>query len=436
MPENSKPDLGSLRIDRSRGERPGRRKRRLLAVTVLAVAAAAGAIVWLRVPAAVTAMLSGAREVEVVRPVRGEPFRERVALTAGGYVVPRRRVEVSSKVSGRVVELLVDRGDHVRAGQVLARLDDREIRAQLDQARAAARAAAARLEEALAGSRPQEVDRARAASEQAEATLRTAGAGLRRAQELHKKGVLSAQAQAEIARRDYELVRLGPRREQIELARARLAESEAAVRWLESQLENTVIRAPVSGTVLERLIELGEMVTTGFVSGRGAKAALVSIADLDHLEVELEISEAEISRVRSGQRCRVSPDAYPERNYDARVREIAPEANRQKATIQVKVAVERPDGYLRPETNAKVQFLEDADGAGHSPDGFLIPKAAVHEGPAVYLAAGGRAARRTIVVGRQVGDRVEVLSGLTGDEQVIVRGLEGIGDGMRVRVKP
>jgi len=450
MAENLKRDLGSLRIDRSRRVGPERRKRGLLlGVLFLALLAAAAAFVWLRVPAALVEVLAGAREVEVVRAVRSEPSMERVVLTAGGYVVPRRRVEVSSKISGRVVELPVERGDYVRAGQVLARLDDREIRAQLDQARAAAQAAAARLDEVLAGSRPEEIERARAAVQQAEATLSTAGANLRRAQELHKKGVLSAQAlddaqnaydvaaaQAEIARRDYELVRLGPRREQVELARAHLAESRAAVRWLESQLENTVIRAPVSGTILERLIELGEMVTTGFVSGRGAKAALVSIADLDDLEVELEISEAEISRVRPGQRCRVSPDAYPEQKYDARVREIAPEANRQKATIQVKVSVERPDRYLRPETNAKVQFLEDADGAAVSSGSVLVPKAAVLEGPAVYLAAGGRAARRKVVVGRETRDQVEVISGLNEGEQVIVRGLEGLAEGMRIRIRP
>jgi hypothetical protein len=119
---------------------------------------------------------------------------------------------------------------------------------------------------------------------------------------------------------------------------------------------------------LERLIEQGEMVTTGYVSGRGAKSAFCSIANLKDLEVELDINESDIPRVRLGQECVVSPDSYPDRKYKARVREIAPEANRQKATIQVKVAIETPDEYLRPETNAKVNFLEEEGICGGSGD--------------------------------------------------------------------
>jgi HlyD family secretion protein len=178
------------------------------------------------------------------------------------------------------------------------------------------------------------------------------------------------------------------------------------------------------------------MVTTGFVSVRGAKAALVSIADLNDLEVELDVSEADISRVKPGQRCRVSPDAYPDHKYDARVREIAPEANRQKATIQVKVSISKPDQYLRPETNAKVQFLEDARDAGPSSGGgIFLPKAVLVEGPAVFLVKNGRAVKQRITVGRVIGSQVEVISGLSGGEQVIVRGLDGLVDEARVRAR-
>jgi HlyD family secretion protein len=335
---------------------------------------------------------------------------------------------------------------------VLAYLDDREIRAQLEQARATRLAAGARLKEALTGSRPQEIQRATAALEEAEATAKTTSYSLDRARRLHSGGVLAQQeldnaqnahdvavAQAKVAKENLELARIGPRQEQIDLARAQLAESDAAVRWLEAQLENTVIRAPVDGTVLERLIEQGEMVTTGYVSGRGAKSAFCSIANLKDLEVELDINESDIPRVRVGQDCVVSPDSYPDRKYKARVREIAPEANRQKATIQVKVAIEAPDDYLRPETNAKVNFLEEKkDTAGARESRILIPKTAIMSngsGSDVFLLKDGRAVRQSLETGRELWGQVEVRSGLSGGEQLIIRGLEGLKDGDRVAIR-
>jgi HlyD family secretion protein len=389
------------------------------------------------------------QEVETTMVVRQASSADHVILTAGGYIVPRRRVEVSSKVSGRVEELLVDKGMTVREGQVLARLDDRELRAQLAQARASRDAAEARLNEATTGSRPQEIQRAQAAVDQAEANVRTARLNLDRAQQLSKSGVFARQAlddaqnaydvavaQAKVARENFELARLGPRQEQIDLARAQLAEAEASIGWLETQIENTIIRAPVPGTILERLIEKGEMVTTGFVSGRGAKAALVSIANLQELEVELDINEADIPRVRLGQACTVSPDSYSDRKYKARVREIAPEANRQKATIQVKVAISDPDEYLRPETNAKVNFLEEARESSTPRDSrILVPKSAVLPGPAVFLMKEGKAVKQSIRTGKELWGQVEVASGLSGGEQLIIRGLEGLSEGQRIGLK-
>jgi HlyD family secretion protein len=373
-----------------------------------------------------------------------------VVLTAGGYIIPRHRVEVSSKVSGRVERIHVEKGDSIKPGQVIARLDDREVRAQLEQARATRQAAAARLQEYLAGSRPQEIERARATLEQDEADLRTAQINLERTKTLHRSGVMSKQllddaqnrydvaaARVKVSRENYELERLGPRKEQIELARAQLAEAEASILYWETQLENTLIRAPIGGTILERLIEKGEMVTTGFVSGRGAKSALVSIADLSDLEVELDINEADIPRVRLDQECSVSPDSYPDRKYKGRVREIAPEANRQKATIQVKVSILEPDQYLRPETNAKVNFLEAAEPSA-AESRILVPKSAVAnvDGAAcVYLFKDGRAVRHSVKTGKEYWGQLEVVTGLVGGEQIIVRGSEGISDGEKVSLK-
>jgi RND family efflux transporter MFP subunit len=450
MPEKMNQDLQSLRIDRGRKSGAGRsRKRMILAVAVLGFLAVIALVAFRPDLVRMPGFGEEPPVVELAVAERTALSSTDAVLTASGYIVPRRRVEVSSKTSGRVEELLVDRGDIVKAGQVLARLDDKEILAQLKQARAARQAAAARLDEAVAGSRPQEIERAQAALDEAQANLRTAQINLDRALRLQERGVLAKQAldearnafdvagaQVGVAKKNFELTQLGPRAEQVQLARAQLAEADASIVFLETQLENTIIRAPVAGTVLERLIEKGEMVTTGYVSGRGAKSALVSIADLKELEVELDINEADIPRVRLGQECSVSPESYPDRRYRAKVREIAPEANRQKATIQVKVAIGDPDMYLRPETNAKVNFLETAN---PQPAGrgirVTVPKAAIAPGPSLFLFKNGKAVRTAITLGAERNGRVEVLSGLSGGEQVIVGKLDGIADNMSVTAR-
>ncbi len=448
MSDKLSQDLKSLRIDRHRktGDRGGRRWV-IIALMVMVAALIAAAVVFWPAGAGLANLGAKVREVEVTMAVPQARSSGKIVLTAGGYIIPRRRVDVSSKVSGRVEELRVDKGDYVTAGQMLARLDSRELQAQLAQVRAAKAAAEARLKEALAGSRPQEVQRAKAALDQAEANVRTTKLNLDRALQLSKAGVFSKQildeaqnahdvavAQAGVARENYELARIGPRQEQIELLRAQVAEAEAMIQFLEAQIENTVIRAPISGTVLERLIERGEMVTTGFVSTRGAKSALVAIANLRELEVELDINESDIPKIHLEQECAVSPDSYPDRKYKGRVREIAPEANRQKATIQVKVAISDPDQYLRPETNAKVNFLEDMEGASDE-SRILLPRAAVVSGPAVFLLKDGRAVKQSVRTGKELWGQVEIADGLDGGEQVIVRGLEGLQDGDRVATK-
>jgi HlyD family secretion protein len=450
MPEKLNQDLQSLRIDRGKKGTAGWGRRwGWVAILVLLVLIAVVVVVFVPDRIGLSGLGVKPHEVQVEAAERSAANATDVALTASGYVIPRRRVEVSSKTSGRVEVLLVDRGDIVKVGQVLARLDDNEIQAQLKQARAARQAAAARLEESVAGSRPQEVERAKAALEEAEANLQTSQINLERVTRLQEKGVLAKQAldearntydvaaaQVKVAKKNYELIQLGPRAEQIQLARAQLAETEASITWWETQLENTIIRAPVAGTVLERLIEKGEMVTTGFVSGRGAKSALVSIADLKDLEVELDINESDIPRVHVGQQCSVSPESYPDKKYPAGVREIAPEANRQKATIQVKVAIKEPDEFLRPETNAKVNFLEDRkESQANLPVRILVPKTAILPGPALFLVKEGKAEKTAVTLGAERGGRVEVLSGLSGGEAVIVAGLDGLASGLRVSIK-
>jgi multidrug resistance efflux pump len=256
-----------------------------------------------------------AATVEIVRP-RLEALSQSSVLVATGYVVAHHKIQVGSKVTGRVVWIGVEKGDRVRRDQVVVRLEDREYRAQFEQARAAHEAAQARLAELERGSRPEEIERARAEVERAEAQLRTDEAQFRRVEGLVREGVMPTQAldeargrydssRANLAAltRTYELIRQGPRREQIDNARSEVARAKAAMDYAETILDATEIRTPIHGTILERNVEQGEMVTTSFVGDRGAKSFVVTLADLNDLQVELDINQNDFSRIRPEQPC-------------------------------------------------------------------------------------------------------------------------------------
>ncbi|GAB4114781.1 MAG: efflux RND transporter periplasmic adaptor subunit [Acidobacteriota bacterium] len=296
------------------------------------------------------------------------PGRE--VLIASGYVVAHHKHELGSKVMGRVEWIGVEKGDFVRKGQLLVKLEDREYRAQLEQARASLKLAEERLAELEAGSRPEEIRRAEAELKRAEAERHDAKLELERLRGLLKVGVVSqqqvdtAQARFDIADaavrsalHSLELLRLGPREEQIRQARAEVERARAAVQYAETMLDATEIRAPITGTVLRRIAEVGEMITTSFAGEGGAKSAVVALADLQDLQVELDIAQTDFNRISPDHECRMTPEAYPDREYKCVIDEISPEANRQKASIQVKVKILEPDSYLRPEMSARVTFL-------------------------------------------------------------------------------
>ncbi len=363
-------DLQALRIDKK--PRPGRPRRRagrwIAAIFVLLAAACAGYFL-LRPgttgPATAPAQAAAPAPAPTAGP--GEPAP---VLTAGGYIIARRQVEVASKITGRVMAIGVDEGDFVRQGDVIATLDDSELQAQRHEAEGNLAAARARLAELEAGSRPQEIQRAKALAESARADKANADINLRRSETLVRDGVLQQQAlddararadMAEAALRaaeeNYALVLAGPRPEEVEQARAQVRQAEAALGYAQAMLENTVIRAPITGTILNRFVDPGEMVTTGFTSERGARQALVNMANLRDLQVELDIAEADIAKVERDQPAAIRPDAYPDRTYRGRVEFISSVGDRQKATVKVKVAVLEPDDRLRPEMGAKVTFF-------------------------------------------------------------------------------
>jgi HlyD family secretion protein len=446
--ENLSNELNKLKIDKSKRVQPAARRSVTLAVLVVILV---GGVVTARV---LSRRPTAAATVEVVRP-REERSSQSAVLMATGYVIAHHKVQVGSKIAGRVSWIGVEKGDRVKRDQVVVRLEDREYRAQYDQAKSAYDGAQARLQELERGSRPEEIDRAKADVERAQADVQTADAQLKRTQGLVREGVAPAQslddakgrsdsARANVAAltKTYELIRLGPRQEQIDTARSEAAGAKAAMEYAKTILDATEIRVPGNGTILERNVEQGEMVTTSFVGDRGAKSFVVTLADLDDLQVELDINQNDFNRISAEQACTVVTDAYPDRVYNCRVDEISPEANRQKATIQVKVKVAEPDEYIRPDMNARVTFLEPAAASKASRQDeslYVIPKRAVlqrESGKTVYVVVDEKVQAKPIVIQKEVGGDVFVSAGLVGNEVIIVsEQLSQLKIGDRVQVR-
>jgi HlyD family secretion protein len=426
-------ELKQLRIDRSR-KNPNNSKgtvRWIVAGVALLLLVGGANVIYSRLYAAV--------EVETLRVQASNPAgdgaAETVILNATGYIVAAHKIQVASKVLGRVAWIGVDKGDRVKEGQVIVRLEDDEYRAQLQQAKGQLAALEARLAEALNGSRPEEIARAKADWAQGQADVANAHVTLERTRKLVKEGVLAQQAlddalaryDAAVARersleRTYELVRLGPRKEVIDQLRGQVEQARGAVAFAETQLANTVIRAPVTGTILERAVEKGEFVTTSFVGDRGAKGYVVSLADLKDLRVELDINQNDFAKLNPRQRGIITVDAFPDR--------------RSKATVQVKVRVLRPDEFLRPEMNASVAFLAEGSkqAAVSSRPVVLVPGGAVRDG-GVFVALNGRAVRRAVKVSGSTPQGLRVEEGLIGGEEVIVNPPAGLKDGDKVKKK-
>ena len=426
-------ELSKLKIDKSK--RPGfRREGRRAGLWIIVI----GLLIGGGLGARTYWNTSKPAVVETIRP-RAEAAADSATLVATGYVVAHHKIQVGSKIMGRVAWIGVEKGDRVQTDQVIVRLEDREYRAQYEQARAAHDAAQARLTELERGSRPEEIERAKADVQRAEAQLRTDEATFRRVQNLLREGVASAQSLDEAKGRyetsratldsltkSYELIRQGARSEQIDNARSEASRAKAAADYAKTILDATEIRTPTAGTILERNVEQGEMVTTSFVGDRGAKSFVATLADLNDLQVELDITQNDFNRVHSDQRCTVVTDAYPDRPYECRVYEIAPEANRQKATIQVKVKFLQPDAYVKPEMNARVMFLSDeaTNAKAKTKDAvWVVPRRAILDrdgAKSVMVAAGGIARLKPVTIAKEAGSDVQISAGLSGTESIII----------------
>ena len=440
-------ELKSLRIDRSaRRDREPRSYLKLIIIAVVIALAAVGTMFALKFTNAAVPV----ETAQVQSPMSVSDSGNQVVLTATGYIIAAHKIEVASKVNGRVLWIGVDKGDKVKAGQVLVRLEDDEYRAQVTQYKGSLANLEARLDELRNGSRPEEVSRAKADVEQARADVANSKVTLDRTQQLVAAGVLAKQnlddaqakydgneAHASSLQRTLDLAVLGTRKEQIAQVMGQIEEARGALGYAQTQLDNTVIRAPVTGTILDRNVEKGEFITTGFVGDKGAKGYIVTMADLNDLQVELDISQNDFPKLGPNQKGTITTDAYPDRKYQGAIEQVSPEADRAKATVQVKVQVAHPDEYLRPDMNATVAFYNDApaDSAAESNKRVVvIPSGAVHSG-SVFVVVNEHARKRPVTTGATTGKGVVIESGLVGGEDLIVSSDGELKDGQRVVIK-
>ena len=399
------PDLSTLRIDES--ARGGQRRFRWLRW----VAAGLGLVAL--VSAAVVALKGQTPAVEVttVHASRGGPA---ALLNASGYVTPRRRATIAAKITGRVEEISAEEGMRVEAGQILAKLDDSDARARLISAKADREATAAALADLRVNLSNAERDRLRMEA-------------------LWKDGAISEQ-QLDQTRTTADSLRA-----RIGLADEQVRAAEARVQVAQQDLDNTIVRAPYDGIVVSKDAQRGEMVSPISAGGGFTRTGIATLVDMTSLEIEVDVNESYIARVRPGQAVNAVLDAYPDWQIPAKVRTVIPTADRQKATVKVRVAFDRLDPRILPDMGVKVTFFgeESAVRAGGAPQA-LVPRTAVRgEGDSriVFVYRDGRVERRAVRLGQVRGNDQEVTAGLTDGDQVVVAGPEGLRDGQRVQVQ-
>jgi RND family efflux transporter MFP subunit len=387
-------DLSSLRIDRtSQGASQPRRSKpigKIIAWSLVIVAVAASGLFFKQI-------FSPAVEVQLVTAALTSPAQASAVLTASGYVVARRKAAVASKGTGTLVFLGVEEGDRVKKGQIIARLDDSDVAATLQ--------------------------RARENLKLAEADLYEAKKNLERQQFLVKKEMI-AQAEYDLAEARYKRVVAS-----IEAAKFGVREAEVAV-------ENTRIVAPFDGTVLKKNADVGEIVAP-LAGAASSKAAVVTIADMASLEVEADVSEANITRVSPEQGCEITLDAYPQQRYPGYVTKIVPTADRAKATVMVKIKFKEYDQRVLPEMSAKITFLaagSKSDAANIQPL-LTIPASAVatrNGRPVVFQIKEDRAVEVPVSTGQKLGSLIEIIGGLKEGDKVIAKADEQIRAGVKL----
>lgn len=398
--------LSQLKIDRDASLAPAKPKWPWAVAALVVIGAGAGwaitrgpDLVPVKVATARKAAASGAGSASV--------------LDASGYVVARRQATVSSKITGKVMEVLIEEGQRVKAGQVLARIDDSNTRAQL----------------ALSQS---QLDAARASLTEVKVQLAEAERQLKRSLELAEKKLISQQ-------------QLDTAQANVDGLRARLTSTDQSVvvagKALAVQsgfLDDTVVRAPFDGVITQKNAQPGEMISPLSAGGAGTRTGIGTLVDMDSLEVEVDVNENFINRVQAGAPVNAKLNAYPEWDIPAEVVAVIPTADRSKATVKVRVGFKQKDARILPDMGVRVSFLNETkpqDAQATAPKGVLIPRDAL-QGNSVFVVAGGKLEARNLALGGSSGSDVTVLEGLNAGEDVVVGELGTLKDGMLVEITP
>jgi HlyD family secretion protein len=408
QPNTRTHDLGSLRIHD--GQRQGGKVGKAFAIALGALIILAG------LSAGVYAFLQSKPvvEVAVARNATGAGGREAL-LNASGYVTPRRRATIAAKITGRVTGVFFDEGTHVREGQLLATLDDADAKKALATAKA-------------------DHDSAKAAIADYEVQLKNARIVLQRTEGLKNAGV-ETQEHLDSARTAVESLQA-----KIDLSKAQVNASEARILEAQQAVDNCTIRAPFEGIVVSKDAQVGEMVSPISAGGGFTRTGIATIVDMNSNEIEVDVNEAYITRVKPGQQVTAILDAYPDWEIPSRVRTIIPSADRQKATVKVRVSFIKLDPRILPDMGIKVTFLSDEpskNDAAAKP-AILVPQNAVRDDngrKVVFLVKGDKTERRAVTVGGNHGTDTEVVAGLAAGETVIVNGPANLHDSQSVQIK-
>jgi RND family efflux transporter MFP subunit len=396
-------DLSKLSIDPAARERPPRGR----GPVVVAIFASAAIVV------VALAVFFGKRPAEIrVTSAREAGSSQTAVLNASGYVTPRRRATVSAKVTGKIKDVLIDEGMRVEAGQILARLDDTDALAALRAAESGHAVAKAALEDL-------------------KVRLANARRTLERNRELRARELVSVEAfdNAETSVASYEA--------QLALAEEQVTAAQRATEISRQNVDNCIVRAPFAGIIVSKDAQPGEMVSPISAGGGFTRTGIATIVDMRSLEIEVDVNESYIARVASGQGVEAVLDAYPDWRIPSKVRTVIPTADRQKATVKVRITFNELDPRILPDMGVKVSFLEGARDTA-SAAVILVPRDAVRpEGDKsiVFVLKGDRVERRAVHVGRERGPDMEITAGLRSGDQVVTWAKGELRDGARAKLE-
>ncbi len=360
--------------------------------------------------------------VEVATAAKPDVGGRQALLNASGYITPRRRATIAAKITGRVTGVFFDEGTRVAEGQLLATLDDADVKRSLDSAKA-------------------DRDAAQAAIADYEVQLKNAQILLHRAEQLQKAGVQTQEALDNAATAADSL------KAKIELAKQQVAASEARIGMAQQAVDNCTIRAPFAGIVVSKDAQVGEMVSPNSAGGGFTRTGIATIVDMKSNEIEVDVNESYIARVENGQQVTATLDAYPDKPIPSRVRTVIPTADRQKATVKVRITILNLEKYdfILPDMGVKVAFLENEKPAAKDKNKdkgpqavAFIPKGAVRSdanASFVFLIRDGKVERRAVNLGLDRGTDVAVLAGVTPGDSLVVKGPENLHDGDKVEIR-